>query len=801
MIEALKSTPWVQTDSGRTSSWISASNQVVARRDANQTVFCSQDSGTHSSYVRKDDTIYQTNATEKWLPLEDDLIAWLAGSSTSSNGSLRLNVNWTLVSESSRAIDDSLGRWLELTVVFESDQSPAQTFTAVFLLNPETKLPVSCRVRPTASPTDNSFWRNVSFDYPSDGPANIFDLGVAAETPIMLAANDSNVELAANKVREKSTAELAVLEKRSAKPIGLLDLDSKSLDSSTTKSDPVVTEVPAVPEPKPPVVAFSNGESTAADPAAKAAPKKSIPIVPIPATSGEMTARVNQLVEALWKEKKIVPVDQTSDEAFLRRVYLDVIGRVPTVGEYAQFFELHPEVRRRRLIDQLLDSREHALHMGGIWKRVLVPDDETAISRLGGSGKLERWLSDSFADNQPYDEMVSEILLAEGRVNESGPLLFYAAAKMNAEELAARTSRSFLGMRMECAQCHDHPYDDWSQEDFWGLAAYFAQISRPQGKIEMVSPVLRVRDADFGDVKLPETEIVIKPSLPLGQNDGHGMTESDIAELKNAVVTDGSRRQQLATWITSPQNSRFSQATVNRIWAHLFGRGIINPVDDMGGYHEPISPQLLNQLGRYFVQSDFDVRELMRVLLNSRAYQLSSEVSDKKTSAQVDFFARMSLKPLTAEQLYDCLATATGRTDLGSQVNSTTQLNIASDVDRFTDPGRAAFLSQFRTSVDQRTDYQAGIPQALTLMNGPMIASATSDAPKGILRSLSAPFFDDKTRVEKLFIATLSRKPTDDEQKRYAKFFDSQPTTAKKSETLGDVLWVLLNSTEFTMNH
>ena len=805
MIEALKSTPWVQTDSGRTSSWISASNQIVARRDANQTVFCSQDSGTYSSYVRKDDRIYQTNATQKWLPLEDDLIAWLAGSSNSSNGSLGLNVNWTLVSESTRAIDDSLGRWLELTVVFESDQSPAHTFTAVFLLNPETKLPVSCRVRPTASPTvnatDSSLWRTVSFDYPNDGPADIFDLGVAAETPIMLAANDSNVGLAANKVKEKSTAELAVLEKRSAKPIGLLDLKSKSLDSSTTKTDPVVAEAPAAPEPKPPVVAFSNGESTAADPAAKAAPKKSIPIVPIPATSGEMTARVNQLVEALWKEKKIVPVDQTSDEAFLRRVYLDVIGRVPTIGEYAQFFELHPEVRRRRLIDQLLDSREHALHMGGIWKRVLVPDDETAISRLGGSGKLERWLSDSFADNQPYDEMVSKILLAEGRVNESGPLLFYAAAKMNAEELAARTSRSFLGMRMECAQCHDHPYDDWSQEDFWGLAAYFAQISRPQGKIEMVSPVLRVRDADFGDVKLPETEIVIKPSLPFGQNDGHGMTESDIAELKNAVVTDGSRRQQLATWITSPQNSRFSQATVNRIWAHLFGRGIINPVDDMGGYHEPISPQLLNQLGRYFVQSDFDVRELMRVLLNSRAYQLSSEVSDKKTSEQVDIFARMSLKPLTAEQLYDCLATATGRTDLGSQVNSTTQLNIASDVDRFTDPGRAAFLSQFRTSVDQRTDYQAGIPQALTLMNGPMIASATSDAPKGILRSLSAPFFDDKTRVEKLFIATLSRKPTDDEQQRYAKFVDSQPTTAKKSETLGDVLWVLLNSTEFTMNH
>jgi hypothetical protein len=353
---------------------------------------------------------------------------------------------------------------------------------------------------------------------------------------------------------------------------------------------------------------------------------------------------------------------------------------------------------------------------------------------------------------------------------------------------------------MECAECHDHPFDHWSQKDFWGLAAYFAQISRPQGKIEMVSPVLRVRDADFGDVKLPETDVVVAPSLPMSQHGGHGMTEADIAALKKAVVTDGSRREQLAAWITHPQNSHFAQATVNRIWGHLFGRGLVDPIDDMGGHNEAASPQLLNQLGRYFVQSDFDMRALMRVLLNSRAYQLSSENGGESASKDESYFARMPLKPLTAEQLYDCLATATGRTDLGSQVNAPMGLNIASNVDRFSDPGRAAFLAQFRTSIDQRTEYQAGIPQALTLMNGPMIASATTDAPKGILRSLLAPFFDDD-RIEKLFVATLSREPTEDERTRYAKFLSDQPDDAEKSETLGDVLWVLLNSTEFTMNH
>ena len=244
------------------------------------------------------------------------------------------------------------------------------------------------------------------------------------------------------------------------------------------------------------------------------------------------------------------------------------------------------------------------------------------------------------------------------------------------------------------------------------------------------------------------------------------------------------------------------RATVNRIWAHLFGVGIVDPVDDMGSHNEPISPQLLNQLARYFVKSNFDVQGLMRVLLNSRAYQLSSQ-NREEDSKYVDSFSRMPLKPLTAEQLYDCLATATGRTDLGRQNYSImlSSLAVATNVDRFSDPGRAAFLKQFRTSIDQRTDYQAGIPQALTLMNGPMITSATADAPKGILRSLSAPFFDDQNRIEKLFIATLSRKPTEEEEKRYSEFLSSQPEDTPKSETLGDVLWVLLNSTEFTMNH
>lgn len=807
MIETLRSQPWVQTDAGRSSGWFSASRRVVARRGVARTVYASREDNRFQTYSQSDGRVVTGEAPSvaSRSSFDEDMIDWLAANAFDTDASEDdfseplANQEWRVVSESSRYVSDSVGRWIELTVVFALLDSPSDTFSVVFLVNPQTKLPVECMVHSDAAK------QKLSFDYPAEGPLDIFDMGVSRNAPLVTREenqrlrwlNKEKTDLEEDRVVEKMQP-AAVAESRPKETVALIP------------EKPVVE--PEHEEPPPDSVATSKNANAAASDsvASDATPKPTVPAVPalpVPATSVAMTAEVDQLVSQLWTRKEASPTSVATDEEFLRRVYLDVIGRVPTISEYDSFFELDAADRRGELVEQLLDSREHALHMGSIWKRVLVPDDETAISRLGGAGKLEQWLSDSFTDNKPYDQLVRELLLAEGRVNESGPLLFYAAAKLNAEELAARTSRTFLGMRMECAECHDHPFDEWSQTDFWGLAAYFARISRPQGKIEMVSPVLRVHDADFGEVTLPESDVVVEPRLPMTDSMTDFQPKEKSAEdLKDAEVVGNSRRKELADWITDPGNTHFAQATVNRIWGHLFGKGLVDPVDDMGSHNLASDPELLAQLGRYFVQSDFDLRELMRVLINSRAYQLTSrnetseEVSDAVKTADADIMARMHLKPLTAEQLYDCLATATGRSDLAS-VRSTNLTPASIAVNRFSDPGRAAFLAQFRGSIDQRTDYQAGIPQALTLMNGPMIFSATSDAPKGILRSLSAPFFSDEARVEKLFIATLSRKPTDDERKRYAELLKDQPADTPKHETLGDILWVLLNSTEFTMNH
>jgi hypothetical protein len=504
-----------------------------------------------------------------------------------------------------------------------------------------------------------------------------------------------------------------------------------------------------------------------------------------PLAAGELTRRVDEELAALWAAEKIHPVGPASDAEFMRRVYLDLLGRTPSVAEAREFLGDSSGDRREALVDRLLAHHDHATHFAAVWRRILLPD-EVDLSRLGGSEQFEEWLSEKFAANVPYDQIVSELLLAEGRVSEPGPLLFYAAVRLEPEELAARTSRAFLGVRMECAQCHDHPFDEKiSQQDFWSFAAFFARISRPRGKMEMTSPVLAVRDNVRGDVMIPESDEVVPPRLP-----------GSVMELAEEVEGP-SRRAQLVAWLTARDNQHFAEATVNRVWAHLFGRGLVEPVDDMRPDNKPVAPEVLDTLGRDFAASEFDLRRLLRALVLSDAYQLTSreDASGVNDPSRALVFAQMNMKSLTAEQLYDCISVATGRASLAGGPTAPAGLV------RFADMSRQAFIEQFRTAPGQVTDYQAGIPQALTLMHGGLIHSATDVAASGLLKSLSAPFFKDDQRLETLYLATLSRYPEPEEREVMLASLGAAKNTAERQQVLGDVLWALLNSAEFTLNH
>jgi hypothetical protein len=300
--------------------------------------------------------------------------------------------------------------------------------------------------------------------------------------------------------------------------------------------------------------------------------------------------------------------------------------------------------------------------------------------------------------------------------------------------------------------------------------------------MEITSPVLQVRDSRQGDVMIPQSDEVVPPRLPLS----------------GAAIDDGpdgpSRRQQLADWLTSRTNGQFARATVNRVWAHLFGRGLVDPVDDMRPANPPLAPEVLDTLSRDFAASGFDLRRLFRALVLTKTYQVSSQSGDNDPSRALHF-AQMNIKSFTAEQLYDCITIATRRSAAAASAPD------GAGVDRFRDANRQQFIEQFRGPVGQMTDYHAGIPQALTLMHGNLIHGATDLASSGLLKSLSAPFFTDPQRLDTMFLSTLSRYPEPAERDVMLEQLGKVKTPAERQQVLGDVLWALLNSGEFTFNH
>ena len=502
------------------------------------------------------------------------------------------------------------------------------------------------------------------------------------------------------------------------------------------------------------------------------------PVKPTGLSNEVAVARVDAILDALWKENKVEPAGLASDEELLRRVYLDLAGRTPSVSEARAYLADESPDRFVKLVNKLLASRDYATHLATVWRTYLIPEG-IDLARFGGPQSFEKWIGKQFEDEVPYDEIVRRLLLAEGRLTQSGPLLFYAAAKLDPDQLATRSARVFLGMRLDCAQCHDDRFEPWLQEDFWGYAAFFAQISRPQGVLRDVSTVMRVRDVQRGDVKLPESETIVSPRFLDG---------SPIDQDEAAVA----RRRQLAEWLTAVDNPFFARATVNRVWGQLFGKGIVDPVDGFGIQHEPVSQDLLDQLSAHFIGSDYDLSELLRTIVLSRAYRLSSGAATPDPNRH-RLFAQMNVKLLTAEQMYDCITVASM---LGSAERGT-GFNLA----RVGNTSRDEFLQQFRAPPGRATEYQAGIPQALTLMNGALINDATGLTKSGLLESVKVPFISNKDRLEILYLATLSRRPTPSEAELLGSYINDELSGEPLYESLADVLWALLNSAEFTMNH
>ncbi|MCG8450302.1 MAG: DUF1549 and DUF1553 domain-containing protein [Pirellulales bacterium] len=763
MLKALQETAWVQAvaSSGEARGWISSDRHVVVTVSEDQIAFRDNRQQQLYSYRFGEDVLYQQPlADQRGWGWAQELLALLIppepGAAVNQNDARAeievLSESWNQVEKDSSQVE------LEIDLKIAADR----VVHLVFVLDAETHLPVSCQVVGDGVKAGAKY----DFLYPKDGPQSIYALGVPRD--VELVARLDRTPLQAAVVTPSPS-------KDDADQLAVVEPGRAIVADEIIKLDPTKS------------MSEASGKSTETHDAALDrnifSTLPAIEPLPEPLAPDELVKKINSQLSAYWQAQGIHPVGPASDEEFLRRIYLDLTGRIPLVNEVYEFLEDHSGARRENLVDDLLQRRDHATHLATVWRTMLLPDG-VDLNVYGGTSKFDEWLADRFGANIPYSQLVSELLLAEGRVVESGPILFYAALKLNPEELAAKTSRAFLGLRMECAQCHDHKFDDSiSQHDFWSFAAYFAQISRPKGKMETTASVLRVRDNSRGEVMIPDFEEVVPPRLP----------QFDFA-VPTTTPDDASRRRQLVDWLTSLHNQRFARATVNRVWEHLFGRGLVMPIDDMRPDNEPVCPELLETLSREFATSGHDLRKLLRALVLSDAYQLSSRAATDEPS-QALAFARMNIKSFSADQLYDCIAVATQNESMltGNGADGTLQ--------RFGNQSRQAFIEQFRAPSGQRTDYHAGIPQALALMHGGLVHGATDLASSGLLKSLEAPFFEDEQRVETLFLATFSRFPQKEELARMLAHLSAATNKAERQKALGDVLWALLNSAEFTFIH
>jgi hypothetical protein len=512
-----------------------------------------------------------------------------------------------------------------------------------------------------------------------------------------------------------------------------------------------------------------------------------------------LAAEIDRHIAKRWSEHKVEPAAVADDAEFLRRVHLDIAGRIPSAEEARTFLADKRQDRRARLVEKLLGGTRYVGHFTNVWRALLLPEAGNNFQVRLQQGTFEAWLRKQVAQNVGHDKLVRELLTARiptvggnplaalTGFTDPSPMTYYLAKEFKPENLAAGTARVFLGVSVECAQCHNHPFAEWKKEQFWGLAAFFSGIES-QRLMDFLVPS---RDnTTRHELTMPGTEKVIQARFLDG-------AEPEWKSSSGARAT-------LADWITSPSNPYFSRATVNRMWAYFFGTGLVEPVDEMVGGNSTCShPELLDLLAKEFAANRFDIKYLIRAITATRAYQLSSEASNRSQD-NLTMFAKMPLRALTPEQLFDSVAMATGYRDSGGGDD------LLSGLLGGNRSARSEFLTRFASS-EKAVEAQTSILQALSLMNGKVIAAATTLENSETLAAIAdAPFLTTAERIEALYIATLARKPVTRELERAVRFVQDAVKASKPKENgkreaysnaLADVFWALLNSPEFVLNH
>jgi hypothetical protein len=512
-----------------------------------------------------------------------------------------------------------------------------------------------------------------------------------------------------------------------------------------------------------------------------------------PKTPEETASEIDRLFEVAWSANSIQPAPSSPDAEFVRRLYLDLAGRIPAASEAREFFENPSLTKRGELVEDLLDSPAFVRHFTIVWRNALIPQAFNDLQSRTLIPGFEAWLWKHFSEETPYDQMVRELMTTpiDGANNPtavlnsaSSPRAFFLVRQLQPENLATGTSRAFLGVRLDCAQCHDHPFDKWKRDQFWNMAAFYSGFQRADGT-ESDDNMLQTNEAtQTRSIKVPSTGNIV-PAMFLTGDEPDWTAESQ-------------PRHVLADWVTARNNPWFARMAVNRLWAQFMGQGFVQPVDDFSDNNPPSHPEVLKLLSDQFIAHDFDLKFLVRTITATRVYQASSRQTHASQTDPTQF-ARMPLRGLTPEQFFDSLAEATGyyqpyRSDNPFVIDA--------------DSPRGRFLELFRDENESPLLKETTILQALAMMNGDFVDNATTLENSQTLRAIvDFPLTSNDEKLDSLFLAALSRTPTDAERITFGNHLTNNSeaqdpeTSANKNDAFADVFWVLLNSSEFLLNH
>jgi Protein of unknown function (DUF1549)/Protein of unknown function (DUF1553) len=492
-------------------------------------------------------------------------------------------------------------------------------------------------------------------------------------------------------------------------------------------------------------------------------------------------------------QEKIPSSPRSDDSEFIRRVYLDLVGVIPPAETVRAFLESKDASKREKLIDVLLADPRFGKQQSEIWMHQVISAD--LENRFLPTENLRKWLEDGFNKDKPWAKMVEELVTASGNIDNNPATMFFVANK-GADKMTGQVSRLFLGLQLQCAQCHNHPFTDWKQDEYWGMAAFFMKVKQ-DGTPKMLAK-------NGGTITVNEN-----PANPFGKGakKKDAKKQDEVPEGARVVPArfltgeqpkmdrNGPARPVLARWLTSLDNPYLAKAMVNRMWAHFFGRGFVNPIDDMHDNNPATHPELLAALAEQFKRHNFSLKYLVRAIVMSDAYQRTSKPMPGNET-DTELFSRMYIKTLSAEQLVDSIVDVVAGPDKAAEFFA--KKGPAADKKdkkgKGLPGGPRGQLIRFFLVEDgaDPLEYQDGIPQALRLMNGPLFNSGG----KALLDAMK--FNAAADAIDYLFLVALARHPTIQENQRLAAYVQKQDN---KRVAYADIVWTLMNCSEFRLNH